>query len=65
MTETSEQAFETSAPAAGAWVEQATALAGTASITFGAWQVYHPAGYIVGGMILLVGAVISARKASV
>jgi|GEM_PF-2686752 len=32
-------------------VRDAIGLAGLGAITFGAYQIYHPAGYIVGGMI--------------
>jgi len=32
------------------------ALVGFALITVGAWIIYHPAGFIVGGLMLLAGA---------
>lgn len=50
---------------AGRVAEFATDLAGLAGaslITYGAGQVYHPAGFIVGGLFLLAGAWLSGRK---
>jgi hypothetical protein len=37
-------------------------LVGAALIAFGAWQIYEPAGWIVGGFELLTGAVLLSRK---
>ncbi len=34
----------------------AAGLAGAGLIAYGAWQVYHPAGFIVGGVLLVAGA---------
>lgn len=36
-------------------------LAGAALIAYGAWQVYRPAGYIVGGVLLIAGVILQAR----
>ena len=36
-------------------------LAGAGSVTYGAWQVYPPAGWIVGGIFGLVMAWLVAR----
>jgi hypothetical protein len=36
-------------------------LGGIASTTFGAWQIYAPAGWIVGGLFLIAGAWLLAR----
>ncbi len=36
-------------------------LAGTAAVSYGAWLVYEPAGYIVAGAITLVFGVLGAR----
>jgi len=36
--------------------------AGALLITFGVWQIYHPAAFIVGGAFLLVGGWQAARK---
>lgn len=35
--------------------------AGVAGISVGAWMVYAPAGFIVGGVLLLVGGVLAAK----
>jgi hypothetical protein len=37
-------------------------LAGAAAVAFGAWCIYPPAGFIVGGLLLLSGAVLLSRK---
>ena len=39
-------------------------VAGAAAITFGAWSVYRPAGWIVGGALALVAAVLLGRSES-
>lgn len=39
-------------------------LGGVISITFGAWQIYQPAGFIVGGTFLLTGAWFAARRSA-
>lgn len=36
-------------------------LAGAALISFGAWQIYAPAGFIAAGVLLLAGVLFSAR----
>jgi hypothetical protein len=36
-------------------------LIGCAAMTYGAWQIYEPAGWMLGGMLLLVGAGALAR----
>lgn len=36
-------------------------IAAVAAIAFGAWMVYPPAGFIVGGIIVLAGVVAMAR----
>ena len=33
-------------------------VAGTAAVSYGAWQVYPPAGYIVAGLFALVAGVL-------
>lgn len=38
--------------------------AGAAAITLGAWQVYQPAGWLVGGALALVAGVKLARSAA-
>lgn len=37
-------------------------LGGVASATVGAWQIYRPAGFIVGGLFLIAGAWLLARS---
>lgn len=44
-----------------AWVRDAAGLAGAASVSYGAWLIYEPAGFIVGGLLVLV-AVVSASR---
>jgi hypothetical protein len=36
-------------------------LAGAALAAYGAWLIYAPAGYILGGALLLAGSLLSAR----
>jgi hypothetical protein len=38
-----------------------TGIAAVASISYGAWQIYAPAGFIVGGCVVLAGIVAIAR----
>lgn len=41
------------------------ALAGAGFVTFGAWQIYAPAGYIVGGFcLILIGIAVTPRSIS-
>lgn len=35
-------------------------VSGAAAIAYGAWDIYPPAGFIVGGALALVGAIIHA-----
>lgn len=44
-----------------AWIRDVAALCGAASVSYGAWLIYEPAGFIVGGIIALSAAVLSAR----
>lgn len=37
-------------------------LTGAGLLSFGAWQVYEPAGFIVLGLLLLSGAIYGARS---
>lgn len=46
------------------YAQDGAALLGAGLITHGAYLVYHPAGSIVGGLFLLAGAWIAARKAA-
>ena len=36
-------------------------VGGTAAISYGAWLIYQPAGYITGGVLLIAGGVLAAR----
>lgn len=47
----------------GTAVPDALMVGGAAGISYGAWLVYAPSGYIVGGILALVGGVILARSA--
>lgn len=38
-------------------------IAGAAAISYGAWLIYEPAGYIAGGVLLIAGGVLLARGA--
>lgn len=42
-------------------VRDVAGLAGVAAISYGAWLAWPPAGYIVGGALVLVGVLLSAR----
>ena len=37
-------------------------LAGVASVSYGAWLAWPPAGFIVGGALVLAGVLLSARN---
>lgn len=45
------------------WLPDILIIAGVAAISFGAWMVYEPAGFIVGGLLALAGGVLLARGA--
>ncbi|WP_428141470.1 hypothetical protein [Delftia acidovorans] len=38
-------------------------LSGAAAISYGAWLIYAPAGFIAGGVLLITGGVLMARGA--
>lgn len=42
-------------------IPDATLVAGAAAVSYGVWQIYVPAGWIVGGMLLLAGGWLLAR----
>lgn len=42
-------------------LDDALALAGVGAITYGAWAVYAPAGWVVGGAFAVAAATASAR----
>lgn len=35
----------------------AAAMVGAASVTFGCWSIYQPAGYIMGGAMVMIAAI--------
>jgi hypothetical protein len=41
-------------------VRDLAGLGGVALIAYGAWLIYPPAGYIVGGVLLVIGALLRA-----
>lgn len=43
------------------WVRDAAGMSGAASVAYGAWLVYEPAGFIVGGALMLAAAMLAAR----
>lgn len=36
-------------------------VVGAAGLSYGAWLIYEPAGYLVGGALTLIGGVLCAR----
>ena len=44
----------------GRIIFEAVQLAAVASISYGAWLAYEPAGFIVGGVLVLAGTMFSA-----
>jgi hypothetical protein len=36
-------------------------VAGAASVSYGAWSIYHPLGFIVGGALAIAGAWLHGR----
>lgn len=45
-------------------VRDVVGMAGAALVSYGAWQVYQPAGFIVGGAMLIAGVAYSALAKS-
>jgi hypothetical protein len=46
---------------AASWLPDALILAGTSGVAYGAWLVYAPAGFIVGGLFALAGGWLLAK----
>lgn len=44
-----------------AYLRDAVGVAGAASIAYGSWLVYEPAGFIVGGSLVLAGVAATLR----
>lgn len=55
--------LQTAASAAAGFLPDALMLAGAGGISYGAWLVYVPAGYVVGGLFALAAGVVLARGA--
>lgn len=36
-------------------------VAGAAGLSYGSWLIYEPAGYLVGGGLVLIGGILCAR----
>jgi hypothetical protein len=47
--------------AASSYLADALLIAGVGLVSYGAWLVYEPAGFIVGGVILLAGGFRAAK----
>ena len=50
------------AAAAGVILRDLAALAGAASVAYGAWLAWPPAGFIAGGLLAMAGAWLLARS---
>jgi hypothetical protein len=48
--------------AAAGWLPDLLMVGGAAAISFGAWQIYPPSGWVVGGLFGLVGGLLVARR---
>lgn len=48
-------------PAIGSTIRDIAGYAGAASLSYGAWLVYKPAGFIVVGLLLLAGSLLASR----
>jgi hypothetical protein len=48
-------------PALGSITRDVAGILGAASVSYGAWCIYRPAGFIVAGAFLLIGALLDAR----
>lgn len=43
-------------------IRDAAGLAAVGSISYGAWLIYEPAGFIVGGILVLAGVIVSSKR---
>lgn len=55
--------IKSGAAALSGWVPDALMALGGTAVSYGASLVYEPAGWIVGGALLLTAGVLAARKA--
>lgn len=44
------------------WAPDSMIMAGVGLVSYGAWLVYEPAGFITGGVLLLIGGIKAARN---
>jgi hypothetical protein len=49
---------------AASWAPDALMTVGAGAIAYGAWLMYQPAGFMVGGAFVLTAGVLAARKAA-
>lgn len=42
-------------------VRDVAGLSGAAMIAYGAWMIYEPAGFIIGGLMMVAAAIITAQ----
>jgi hypothetical protein len=47
--------------AASSYLADALLIAGVGLVSYGAWLVYEPAGFIVGGLMGLAGGILAAK----
>lgn len=53
--------LHTAAVAAAGFLPDALMIGGAGGISYGAWLVYAPAGYVAGGVFALVAGIVLAR----
>jgi hypothetical protein len=63
MARTSQRLLRTAATALPSLFCDALGLAGASGVAYGAWLVYPPAGFMVGGALMIAGAVLFGRRA--
>ena len=49
--------------AIGGVIRDVSGLLGAASIVYGCWLVYRPAGYIVAGVLMIAASILTSRAA--
>jgi hypothetical protein len=42
-------------------LRDALGIVGVGCVSYGAWAIYHPLGFLTGGLLLIAGAVLGAR----
>ena len=45
-------------------LRDACGIAGACLVSYGAWRIYAPAGFITAGVLLLAGAILTGRSAA-